>query len=203
MGLQKGYSIMLNFLLGQRRNWNIRFIVPEHSGKSMTEKVFRGSRPLAGNMRAESLVALIGQAGWLDELDNKLVEHLDEVADHEWTKNKVYIFLENNSDFIGWQRTISMVELSSRIELEVFQPNNRSIARRIKLDQPANDGPIYAPRTNVMTAVCVIKRNVEAKEWVVFLIDVYPGEPLGRLNGDVTKKTGLVFYHPEHLGVAV
>lgn len=194
---------MMNFLIGERRSWNIRFIVPERSNQSMTRKTFRASQPLAGNMRAESLTALISQRGWLDALRAKLIEHLDETADLEWVKCKIYIPLENDSDFIGWKRTIPMVELSSRVELEVFQPNARSIARRIKLDQPANDGPIYAPRTNLMTAVCVINRDVDGKEWVVFLIDVYPGEPLGHLNGDVTKKTGLVFYHPEHLGVAV
>lgn len=94
---------------------------------------------------------------------------------------------------IGWSGTDDVAKYRPE-ELEDFNPNRRSVAKRVKADQVH----IYAPRTALITFVYEVRP--EADQMAVVIHSIYPGKDIGELVGDITANEGVVFFDWNHPG---
>jgi len=90
---------------------------------------------------------------------------------------------------VGWEGTDD-VHRYTRQDLEPYAPNRRSHALRVKLD--AN---LVAPLTSKITIVGEYRQDRRrSRDYVFFLRSMYPGEDIGELIRNVTKRMGRVFF---------
>ena len=79
--------------------------------------------------------------------------------------------------------------------VEPFKLNRSSAALRIRPDRI----DIKAPLTCALTIVYELRFEAGVG-WVAVVHKVYPGEDFGALNGDVTRREGVIFFNFDHPG---
>jgi hypothetical protein len=87
---------------------------------------------------------------------------------------------------IGWSTTAPKSSFRAE-DLEEYHPNKRSTCLRVKLASGH-----LAPLTNLVTFSCNFLKLKDC--WNIVVYSAYPGQNFGRLDGDVTERTGLVLY---------
>ena len=100
-------------------------------------------------------------------------------------------------DAIGWESTTPIEGIAPEA-LEVFQPNRKSTGLRVRAD--CHD--ILAPTTTLVTVIFSIRPHPrEGLEVIVH--SLYPGMDIGELDGDLTVRTGRVFFDWRHPGTPI
>lgn len=95
---------------------------------------------------------------------------------------------------IGWSSTDDRRKYLSE-DLEPFALNPRATALRVMLKKGHR-----APLTNLLTIHYRIKKSRNQEGYIAFINTMYPGEDIGRLEGDITEQVGVVFFGWEHPG---
>lgn len=155
---------------------------------------FRGrDRALAGNFsRFERAEDVFNEEEILTELLDGILWEIQEMRD-EKSRNMTFSRTVDFGAPVGWEST-DRAERYPAEALEPFKPNRNSNALRVKLER----GDIRAPVTNLITFVFQIRK--ENYEWTVIIHSMYPGEDIGNLKGNVTKRENRVFFSWEHPG---
>lgn len=102
-------------------------------------------------------------------------------------------FTVNMGNSVGWASTGDLSKFNTD-DLEVFNPNRRSVALKLK----TSCINIKAPMTSLVT--CVFELRDELSAPVVIVHSIYPGQDIGELKGDVTAREGCVFFDWNHPG---
>ena len=95
---------------------------------------------------------------------------------------------------VGWSSTADIKDIPLE-DLELFKPNARSIAMRVRLGSKH-----LARQTNIATVIMNIQRSHYGKGFTVFVNSMYPGKDIGDLEGNITQREGQVFFGWEHPG---
>ena len=170
-----------------RNGTPIVLIVPRKHRKRMYRTCFRGSLAnKSGNFRQWEEAADLLQDDWVLP---SLLEHIEHAIDHRMSTLRVTI---QTKIFVGWASTIDFDDVPY-CETEEFSPNKRSVARRV-----VRGSKVRAPGTKELTIVVTLKRD--KGENIAMVQTIYPGPDVGRLNGDVTGETGMVFFDFDHFG---
>jgi len=99
---------------------------------------------------------------------------------------------------IGWSSTSNVeggIDPTDNLTYEPFQPNARTQAHRVRTDRV----DILAPATNIITLTFSVRFSIR-DGWIIVIWTVYPGPDIGRLEGDMTEKTGQAFLDWNHPG---
>ncbi len=175
-----------------------RIIVRHTTETRLAITCFRGrTRRLAGNFKAFSRSP--------DVFDHQLIlegvrmNTLDEIHDllREQDRKKFVSEFSCTIDVkrpIGWESTDEIGKYPSDV-LEVFHPNRKSTALRVKPSCTS----ILAPLTSLVTLVCELVLE-EDDAWAIIVHTMYPGSDIGELKDDVTQREQRVFFDWDHPG---
>jgi len=165
-------------------------VCPTATEERLAKTCFRGKgRPLAGNFARWTQIEQVCS-------DSLVQQALLDFAVDMFDQGRIgfrRLTVTAETD-IGWEST-DTVDLFSPDELEDFEPNSRSRAKRVIL--PSRLGR-KAPKTNLVTFALKLTREEGAL--VVSILTVYPGVDIENVSGPVTENTGRVFYDWDHPG---
>lgn len=105
-------------------------------------------------------------------------------------RNSVCIDLERP---LGWESTDDLANYDEK-DLELFEPNNKSIAFRVRTDRV----DLLAPQTYCLTIVYEIR--VDQSRIAVIVHSMYPGEDVGELRDNISEREKCVFFDWDHPG---
>lgn len=164
----------------------MKIVVPKNQLQRMRETNFRKPRKAkAGNF--------LPGIGWPD-----LVEMFREKLEAEIEKElaastATFSITLTAPEFIGWTGAIK-IDGDIPEDTEFFKPNKHSNAMRFRLDSNR-----AAPLTREVTFIIRFPRQ----PGVALIESLYPGEDVGHLRGDITKRENVVFFGFEHIGEAL
>jgi len=95
---------------------------------------------------------------------------------------------------VGWASTAPRKNYLRR-DLEKFHPNRRSSAFRVRLSRTN----LLVPETMNLTLVYELKKDDRGIAAVIY--SIYPGDDIGELYEDITKREKIVFFDWNHPGV--
>ncbi len=173
-----------------RGRTNILVVARQDAEARLAKTCFRGVHSkLGGNFfKWESVSHLFSD--WI--IVKELLDEVEEqIAKREFGTNSVQIEYDEP---VGWSSTEKLEHFKPE-DLEDFEPNKRSVAKRVKTTRT----DILAPQTSFVTIVYELKP--EGREYVVLIRSVYPGEDIGELAGDITAEEGCVFFDWNHPGM--
>ncbi len=163
-------------------------VVPQFHVKRLDKTCFRGREvQLAGNFSLfrdalEFFEDSFIKREFLDEIERAFKKHdLRTIGVSIW-----------HPDTLGWASTARLEDFAAE-ELEEFHPNRRSTALRVCTRN------VYAPRTRWCTIISHLKVKPGQRPCVM-VCSIYPGEDIGELEGDITKREGVVFFGWDHPG---
>lgn len=119
---------------------------------------------------------------------------LSEVDVHEDGSSEQISFTIDVERPIGWSSTESADHFTNLSELEIFQPNRHSLALRVRREENGRKAPL----TSLVTFVCECKYENDIATAIIH--SVYPGDDIGRLDGDLLVREHIVFYDWDHPG---
>lgn len=93
---------------------------------------------------------------------------------------------------IGWTSTAPLGDFPEG-DLEEFYPNRHSVALRVK-----SASQHFAPQTSKLTIVFEFK--LEDERPVLVIHSMYPGEDIGKLHGNVSRREEVAFFSWDHPG---
>lgn len=173
-------------------------VVRGDTRQRLSSTCFRmGARPRAGNFRHwRSVTEVFANS----ELRQQFLTELLNAICVEEALRSVFTGLQTRvtvqcSRPVGWAST-APIDSVPQNALEVFEPNRKSTARRVK----RNRTDLLAPATQLVTFVVEIKFERELG-WVTVVHTMYPGADVGPLVGDVTDRSGQIFMDWRHPGV--
>lgn len=168
----------------------VAFIVRSVTEQRLSTTCFRGTdKKLAGNFmafRSHNDLFDTSDSTWLPGFVADIKETLergDSTASYSFDKG---------TD-VGWSGTASISRYQPD-DMEIFEPNRRSQAFRIKTSRC----DLLAPLTSLVTMVYEVR--IEGSIIGVIIHSIYPGEDIGELRGDVSKREGIVFFDWNHPG---
>ncbi|HEX7724335.1 MAG TPA: hypothetical protein VF438_01190 [Candidatus Paceibacterota bacterium] len=100
------------------------------------------------------------------------------------------------STMVGWSGSIPRSSIP-RADLEKFNLNRVGTAFGLRLKSTCTD--LRAPKTNLVTLVYRLTMG-PADSYIVDIRTIYPGEDVGELRGDVTRREGRIFFDWSHPG---
>lgn len=164
-----------------------KVIVRDATKQRLKDKCFRDQKKLAGNFSHwKNVEEVLGNSLVLESL----LTHVSE-SQKGWVGNgRCCIDL---SCTLGWESTDDAGKYQSD-DLEEFFPSRSSRALRVKLNQTH----LLAPKTSNVSIS--YEARFEGDFLVVVIHSMYPGVDIGKLNGDITGKTGRVFFDWDHPG---
>lgn len=127
--------------------------------------------------------------------DNEVAELFTQELSEVWTEHDFgtigsTLQLSRN---IGWESTDALANYTED-ELEIFKPNRRSIALRVKPSCKNRLAPLTCEVTIIYRFALIDDKPK------VFIYSMYPGCDIGELNDDVTAREGRVFFDWNHPG---
>lgn len=167
--------------------------VPWKTRERLLGTCFRGThRMLAGNFRHwNCLDDVFAEPG----VTEQLLEHAFEIAEKDIpcvTHRECRASIVLTRD-IGWESTGSADDYSDN-ELESCYLNERHHALRVRTDRP----DIKAPLTREFTVVYDL--HLQPLAWCVVVKTMYPGKCVGKLQNNMTERTGRVWFDWSHPG---
>lgn len=127
------------------------------------------------------------------KVKDELAAHVREIWRGENPQDTFSIEVHFEDTIAGWSSTADIRNFKEK-DLEWFCPNNHSRALRVKL----SSRHIFAPVTKTMTLVFELKSERNAP--TIMVRSMYPGRDVGKLDGDITEREGLVFFDWDHQG---
>lgn len=100
-----------------------------------------------------------------------------------------------HTDIVGWDSTDDVLKYDDD-DLEIFQPNKNSCARRVL----ASRVHLLAPQTKQFTIIYDLVRSATGPDRLVDIQTIHPGLDVGKLLGNVTHRTGRVYFYSSHPG---
>jgi len=163
----------------------VQIFLSRIQAERLTGTCFRGKeRQLAGNFfRWPHFAAFLKDPEVQERLDEKLIALLNEPI--EGREHRIELEFD---DVVGWDSVLERSELSKEV-LDRCRP------RSFNQDACAlfvPDGWIPAPKTSVVTVVMRSYLHSDG-HWKFVIYTIYPGEDVGRLQGDMTERHGLVW----------
>src|ERR1700730_11610018 len=166
----------------------VKIVFPPNEYKIMMERHFRYSeKRVSGNFfRWTNPKALI---------ENRVIAErlLEEVLEAE--DGDVNSFEINLPAPVGWEQTEDLNKFALEM-LELFQPNKRSSALKIK------DRSVLASLTNIITITFAFNKT-SPYDILVEVYSVHPGIDYGPLKNNITSREGRVFFDLNHPGEAL
>lgn len=167
---------------------DFNIIVRDETIERLKTTCFRGKeKALAGNFSA-----------WGDVWEMLRDEFILEELLYEM------MYLSENNDFgdhslevtyrrcaVGWASTDTIINYGDD-DLVVFHPNRKSCALKVSSVE------FKAPETQRITFVFEMKE--EGADVTMVIHSIYPGMDIGVLDGDITKREGVVFFDWSHPG---
>jgi len=168
-------------------------IVRRATEKRLSKTCFRGrSLKRAGNFFLWSVVGELLRDPFIkDELMRELCDIFAEETFKEYESVTKSFVIDYGSP-VGWSSTAPLASFTNDI-LEPFNLTRRATCLRVK-----SNSPVLAPQTTNITFVieCKLKRG----DPVAIVHSIYPGEDIGPLKGDVTKREGVAFFGWDYVG---
>ena len=174
---------------------DVLVIVPKKQIRRMQTTCFRGTElARAGNFFAYHD---IGELMRDRTLFTALVEDIEEnYEEHGIVVGAQYSCEVEMSRLVGWSSTDSAINYPLDA-LEIFRPNKRSEALRVKSDH----AHYKAPKTVLITTIYTIAIDERGdNDFIVFVHSIYPGKDIGELKGDVSGRENVVFFDWNHPG---
>jgi hypothetical protein len=164
---------------------NVQIACNQETWRRLSSKSFGryASAPFAGVFcRWQYLDDMLRDTSFLARFLDALQTAIDQIQGGSCSQ----YFTVDCGEPVGWSTTAPKSKFREE-DLEVYLPNRRSCCLRVKLASGH-----LAPLTNLVTFSCnFLKLN---GGWNIIVYSAYPGQSFGRLDGDVTERTGLVLY---------
>lgn len=171
---------------------SITVIMRTSTAERLEDTCFRGyDNPLAGNFwNWESFREVLDNQA----IRSSMLDELDQLYEDD-NFNAKYSFSVRCPEMIGWSSTkLRTGEVDE--ELVERRLNKRATAMFIR------DLHLPAPLTDWLTFVCELK--MEKGQFPTAIVhSLYPGEDLGELKGDMTERTGRIWFDWENPGTAL
>ena len=197
---------LTSFIIGTIDDTRIVINHPSAHAKRLQDQCFRRSdkpgRPnlqCAGNFRA---VASFGELYRLVRLpfDKRIIQIIEEMqrqtrANPERARSDFRrSFAIEARTVVGWSRTTPYTPFAVD-QFRDFKPNRHSTAKCVKLSTS-----VLAPLTNHVTFNCVFMHLPAQNDWLVNVESIYPGVDIGKLDGNITERSGRAFFELSHPG---
>ncbi len=171
-------------------NKKFRIIVPGRVRNRLSKTCFRpNSIHCAGNFSLwESSEDLLKEPS----VKAFIIEEAEAIL-NEGKTGGIYSVTYTHTENVGWSSTNDRMKYS-HLDLEDFFPNRKSMAMRINTTRK----DILAPLTNDITFVLELSSRNERP--FVVIKSIYPGNDIGDLEGNITKREGVVFFDWNHPG---
>ncbi len=166
---------------------SVRMIITGEDIVRIEQRHFRRRRSAAANFKLWSSPRHL----WSDaEVQQKFLDHVVQ-AFAEGAKGTESCSLSLSIP-VGWSGTDDVTRYE-RDTLELFQPNKRSDAFRVRKERT----DLKAPETQELT---FIYRIIERESPAIQIYSLYPGRDIGELEGNITEREKVVFFDWDHAG---